>query len=90
MLSIMERFVAAASPFMSDDRAQSGTNLAGYMIGFLVSAIIGIAVVIPTINDVLASANITGTTATILSYVTTLLAVLLLVAVAGPLLNRTG
>lgn len=71
-----------------DDRAQTGTNLAGLVIGLLVAGIIVISVFIPVINDAVASSNASGTTATVLDLLPMFAALLLLVALASPLMRR--
>jgi len=62
-------------------KAQSG--LVGAFIAVLVAVIVGVGIVIPVITDTIENASITGMTATILNYLPILLAVVLLVAIAG-------
>lgn len=69
-----------------DNRGQG--NLAGLFVGVMVAAIIGIAVVIPVINDVIADANLSGTTETIVTLIPLFVALLLIIALAGPLMRR--
>lgn len=71
---------------LKDSRAQ--TNLAGLFIGILVAAVIGIAVFIPVVNDVIASSNVTGTTKTILDLLPMFGGLLLLIGLASPLMRR--
>lgn len=71
-----------------DERAQS--NLAGLFVGILIAAVIGVAVVIPVINDVTASANLTGTTDTVVGLLPLFVGLMLLVAIAAPLMRRVG
>jgi len=59
------------------------TGLVGAFIGVLVSVIVGVGIVIPVITDTIENSSITGMTATILNYMPILLAVVLLVAIAG-------
>lgn len=70
------------------NRGQTGTNLVSLIIGIMIAAVVGIEVVIPVINDALASSNVSGTAATVLGLLTTFIALLLLVAVASPLMRR--
>jgi hypothetical protein len=71
----------------SDNSGQA--NLAGLMIGLLIAAIIAIQVFIPVVNDAIASSNVSGTTKTILELLGLFAALLLLVALASPLMRRT-
>jgi len=56
----------------------------------MVAAILGVGVAIPVILDVIESSNVTGTTATVLDLVPLFVGLLLLVALAGPLMRRVG
>jgi hypothetical protein len=69
-----------------DDRAQ--TNLTGLMIGILISAIVAIQVFIPVVNDAIADSNVSGTEATILGLLPLFASLLLLIALASPLMQR--
>jgi len=69
------------------DRAQG--NLSSLFIGIMVAAIMGVAVVIPVIQDIISDANLTGTTATIVTLIPLFVALLLLVSLASPLMKRT-
>lgn len=69
------------------ERAQG--NLAGLVIGITISAVVAVAVAIPVINDVTASSNATGTTKTVLDLLDLFVALLILVAIASPLMSRT-
>lgn len=62
-------------------KGQAG--LVGAFIAVLVAVIVGVGVVIPVITDTINNASVTGMTATILTYLPILLAVVLLVAIAG-------
>lgn len=73
--------------FASATRGQ-GTNLSGLFMGILVAAIIGVAVVIPVILDVVNNSSATGNTLTILNLLPLFVALLLLVALAGPVMRR--
>lgn len=68
------------------NRAQ--TNLVGLILGVTISAIVGIAVAIPVINDVIASANMSGTTAIVANLIPLFIVLIVLVGVASPLMNR--
>lgn len=72
---------------MTDDRAQ-GTNLVGLIIGIVVAAIVGIAVGIPVIQDVISSANLTGTTALIVGFIPVMIGLMIFVATASPIMRR--
>jgi len=71
----------------SDSSGQA--NLAGLMIGLLIAAIIAIQVFIPVVTDAISSSNASGTTKTILDLLPLFAALLLLVALASPLMRRT-
>ncbi|WP_458260321.1 hypothetical protein [Haloparvum sp. AD34] len=67
-------------------RAQS--NMVGLFIGVLISAIVVVQVFIPVVNDAIASSNVSGTTKTILELLGLFAALLLLIALASPLMRR--
>jgi hypothetical protein len=69
-------------------RGQGGTNLVSLFIGILIAAVIGISVVIPVINDTIANANLSGTTATVVGLIPLFVALMLLVGLASPLMRR--
>ena len=71
-----------------DSRAQG--NIGGLFIGIMVAAILGVAVAIPVILDVINDSGITGTTATVVDLVPLFIGLLLLIALAGPLMRRVG
>ena len=52
-------------------------------IGIMVVIIIGVAVVIPVVNDVIDSANLTGTTATLVGLLPLFIAIALILVVFG-------
>jgi len=52
-------------------------------IGIMVVIIIGVAVVIPVINDVIDTANLTGTTATLVELLPLFIAIALILVVVG-------
>lgn len=65
-------------------------NIGGLFIGIMVAAILGVAVAIPVVQDVINDSNVTGTTKTVLDLVPLFIGLLLLVALAGPLMRRVG
>jgi hypothetical protein len=69
------------------DRGQ--TNLGNLFIGIMIAAIIAIRVFIPTVQDAIASSNVSGTTKTILDMLSLFAALLLLISLASPLMNRS-
>ncbi|WP_148414920.1 hypothetical protein [Haloferax sp. KTX1] len=80
-------FQAFAQPhYDAYDRGQ--TNLVGLFIGLMIAAIVAIQVFIPVVNDAIASSNVTGTEATILGLLPLFAALLLLIALASPLMRR--
>lgn len=72
--------------FINANRGQG--NIGSLFIGVMVAAILGVGVAIPVILDVIDQANVSGTTATVLGLVPLFVALLLLVALAGPLMRR--
>jgi len=64
------------------------TNLAGLILGIVIAGIMGVAVAIPVLNDVINDANLSGTTATVVGLIPLFIGLLVLVAVASPLMNR--
>lgn len=73
--------------FKRDTSAQAG-NLVSLMIGVLIAAIVTIQVFIPTVNDAIASASVSGTAATILELLPLFGALLVMIALASPLMRR--
>lgn len=70
------------------DRAQMGTNMVGLFIGLLIAAIVVLNVFIPVINDAISEANLGGTEQTIVELLPLFAVLLLLIALAGPLMRR--
>ena len=68
------------------DRAQS--NITRLVIGVMIAAIVVIQVFIPTVQSALDSANVSGTEATILGLLPLFAALLILIALASPLMSR--
>lgn len=64
------------------------TGLIGAFIGIMIALIIGVAVVIPTVQDSITTLNATGTLGTILDQIPLLLGVALLLLVVGLLAVR--
>lgn len=62
-----------------------GGGVTNYVLGIVILIIVVAAVAIPVIQDTLATANITGTAGTILSYVPLFLALLIFVLVVKPI-----
>jgi hypothetical protein len=71
----------------TEERGQG--NLTGLIIGIAVAAIVGVGVGIPVINDVINSAGLTGITATVVGFIPIMLGLLIFVAAASPIMNRT-
>lgn len=80
------RTLALTSP--KPERAQAG-NLVALVIGIAVAVIVGVGVAIPIVNDVIASSNLSGLTATIVGFIPVMLGVLIFVATVGPIMRRT-
>ena len=74
--------------FGASDRAQG--NIGGLFIGILIAVIIGVAVAIPVMNDVIEESNISGTELTVVELLPLFIGLLLLVALAGPLMRRVN
>jgi hypothetical protein len=63
-----------------------GTNLVGLFIGIMVAAIVGVQVAIPVVQD--AISNLSGTEATVAGLIPLFIVLLLLIALASPLMRR--
>lgn len=72
--------------FRNSDRGQ--TNLVSLFIGLMIAAIVAVQVFIPVVNDAIASSNVSGTEKTILTLLPLFAALLLLIALASPLMSR--
>lgn len=71
-------------------RGQTGAgNLVGLIIGVTISAIVGVGVGVPIMNDVIADANLSGTTALIAGFIPVMLVLMVFVATAAPIMRRT-
>ena len=67
--------------YMKSKKAQGG--IAGALVVVMVGIIIGAGVTIPVVQEVITNASVTGIAGTILGYLGTLIAVVLLVYVAN-------
>jgi hypothetical protein len=56
----------------------------------MIAVILGVSVAIPVIQNSTDNANVTGNTATVLGLLPLFVALLLLIALAGPLMRRVG
>lgn len=56
----------------------------------MISVILGVSVAIPVINTALEDANVSGNTETVLDLLPLFIGLLLLIALAGPLMRRIG
>lgn len=77
---------ALKSTLAADNRAQTG-NMTSLVIGILIAGLVIMEVFIPTITD--AAANVSGTAGDIASLLPLFAALLLLIALASPLMRRT-
>jgi len=73
---------------LKDDTSAQAGNLVSLMIGVLIAAIVTIQVFIPTVNDAISSSSVTGTAATILELLPLFGALLVMIALASPLMRR--
>ena len=71
-----------------DNRAQMGGNLVSLFIGILIAALVVLQVFIPVVTDTIASSGIDGTVLQIAELLPLFSALLLLIAMAGPLMRR--
>lgn len=71
-----------------DSRGQMGSNLVGLFIGVLIAGIVAIQVFIPVINDAISQSSVSGTAATVLGLLPLFAALLVLIALAAPLMRR--
>lgn len=74
--------------FGMGNRGQMGTNMVGLFIGLLIAAIVVLNVFIPVINDAITDADLGGTEQTIVELLPLFAVLLLLIALAGPLMRR--
>ena len=73
--------------FRGDNRAMGG-NMVSLFIGLLIAAIVVLQLFIPVVNDAIEDAGITGTEATVVELLPLFAVLLLLIALAGPLMRR--
>jgi hypothetical protein len=64
-------------------KTQFKAQITKQFIGIMVVIIIGVAVVIPVINDVIVTANLSGTTATLVELLPLFIAIALILVVVG-------
>jgi hypothetical protein len=83
----LEYMRAMAAAFAADQKGQG--NLVGLIIGVTISAIVGIGVGVPIMNQVIADANLSGTTALIAGFIPVMLTLMVFVATAAPIMRRT-
>lgn len=84
---MLEKYRQRLTALKEDNQAQS-TNLVGLFIGLMIAAIVAIQVFIPVVQDAISSSNVTGTSATVLELLPLFAALLLLIALASPLMRR--
>jgi hypothetical protein len=65
-------------------------DVAAYAMKFLVATVLAVAVAIPIILELTAEADVSGTTLTVLGLVPLLVALLLIVAIAGNVRARVS
>jgi len=86
-MSLTTKLYKAHAKFKADDSAQS--NLVQLFLGIAIAFIVGIGVAVPILNDVISSTTFSNTmTETVVGYVPLFLGLLLLVAVAAPIMRR--
>ena len=59
------------------------------IVGVAIAAIVGIGVGIPIVNDVIAKANTSGILSTVLSFIPVMIALLVFIAAASPVMRST-
>jgi len=80
---------ALARTMTGESRAQAmGGNMVSLFIVLLIAAIVVLQVFIPVVNDAIASSGISGTEQTIVELLPLFGVLLLLIALAGPLMRR--
>lgn len=65
-----------------------GGNLVGLFIGILIAAIVVLQVFIPVIDEMIVSSGIDGTTLQVAELLPLFASLILLIAMAGPLMRR--
>lgn len=89
LASLMPGGSPAAVEARGQAYARGQTNLVGLIIGVTISAIVGIGVGVPIMNQVIADANLTGTTSLIAGFIPVMLTLMVFVATAAPIMQRT-
>jgi hypothetical protein len=75
-----------ARAMKGDNRAQG--NIGGLFIGIMISVILGVSVAIPVIQNAVTNSSVSGNTETVLNLLPLFIGLLLLLALAGPLMRR--
>lgn len=65
-----------------------GGNMVSLFIGLMIAAIVVLQVFVPVVNDATSTANLTSTQQTIVDLLPLFAVLLLLIALAGPLMRR--
>lgn len=65
-----------------------GTNMVGLFIGILIAAIVVLQVFIPVVNDAIDDAALEGTVLQVAELLPLFASLILLIAMAGPLMRR--
>jgi len=71
---------------VKDSRGQG--NIGGLFIGIMIAVILGVSVAIPVITQAINDANVSGNTQTVLELLPLFIGLLLLLALAGPLMRK--
>ena len=74
--------------FAADRRGQMGGNLVSLLIGILIAALVVLQVFIPVLTDMIDTSGIDGTVLQIAELLPLFSVLLLLIALAGPLMRR--
>lgn len=74
--------------FSGESRGQMGGNMVSLFIGLMIAAIVVLQVFVPVVTDATTSANLTNTQKTIVDLLPLFAVLLLLIALAGPLMRR--
>lgn len=86
-MEILQKLLEKHHELEQDDRGQS--NLVQLFLGIAIAFIVGVGVAVPIVNDVISSTNFSNSmTQTVVEYVPMFLGLLLLVAVAAPIMRR--
>lgn len=86
-MKLLKKLRSEHDRFAQDTSAQS--NLVQLFLGIAIAFIVGVGVAVPILNDVISSTNFSNSmTETVVGYVPLFLGLLLLVAVAAPIMRR--